>query len=127
MTKTHTLKYSIRLIIRTPSLLVEEITKNLEISPTYFWNVADHNRKDTAWSLVTSTDGSRYFFREIEQVLIWLDSKRNFIQKITADAGTVTLIAELTSNINIGDQLSVEAMSLAASLGVSIGVEYFPS
>jgi len=121
------LLYSIRLLIRHPVLTVQAITAYLGADPTYSWDAGVSGRSDTMWSLETWTEGERNFFDELSDVLGWLEGKSAFIKDVRAGGGKVTLIAQLSGKSNVGDELSPDAMARASALGVSIGVEVFPS
>ena len=119
--------YSIRLLIRHPELAVQTITAYLGTNPTYSWDASDRGRSDTMWSLETWTEGKRNFFDELGDVLGWLEGKQALIKEVRAGGGKVIVIAQLSGQSNVGDELSPEAMARASALGVSIGVEVFPN
>lgn len=121
------LLYSVRLLIRHPTLAVQAITTHMGTDPTYSWDVGDLGRSDTMWSLETWTEGNRNFFGELGDVLGWLEGKPALVNDVLAGGGKVTLIAQLSGQSNVGDELRPEAMARASALGVGIGVEVFPN
>ncbi|MHA7602738.1 hypothetical protein ACX12L_22745 [Alicycliphilus sp. T452] len=120
--------YGIRVLIRHPTLSVKDINACLNAQPTYSWNFDDPGKSDTMWSLVNWTEGGRYFFEEIDHVLGWLEDKVAFVQDVRAAVGgKIVIIAQLSGEVNIGDELSLKTMGRAVALGVNIGVEVFPN
>jgi len=79
------------------------------------------------WSRVEETAGKRSFFSEVTDVIAWLEGKRVFVGETLATGGTVEVIVQLPGDRNIGDSWTAKDMARAASLGVSLGVEVFPS
>ncbi|WP_284194945.1 hypothetical protein [Chitinimonas prasina] len=119
--------YSIRLLIRHPRLSVSSISEGLGVSPTHSWDVNDVNRPSTMWSLQTWTEGERYFFDEIGDVVCWLEGRLDFVRAVIESGGKVDLIAQLPGCLNIGDLLCPETMARASKIGIAIGVEVFPN
>lgn len=119
--------YSIRLLIRHPTLSVQAITAYLGVEPSYSWDAGEAGRSDSMWALETWTAGERCFFDELGAVLGWLEGKPTFIKHTRIGGGKVSLIAQLAGRVNVGDELSPETMARASALGVSIGVEVFPN
>jgi hypothetical protein len=50
-----------------------------------------------------------------------------FVSHLLATGGELQVIVQLPGNINVGDTLKFETMSLAVKLGVAIGIEVFPN
>lgn len=119
--------YSIRILIRHPSIIVDEITKNIGMEPDFSWNFNDPGRQHTMWSLVNWTKNERFFFRELGEVIVWLEERSHFLKKMNDSGGTISLIVQLSGKLNIGDELPPEMLIRAAQLGTSIGVEVFPN
>lgn len=121
------MKFSIRVLIRHPTMTVEEISRHLDCEPTYFQTSADTSDAKTAWSVVSWTEGVRFFFGEVSDVIDWLERKPEFISAMQLGGGKMCVIAQLSGKENIGDELSPKTMARAAAIGVSIGVEVFPN
>lgn len=120
--------YSIRLLITHPTMLVSEISDNLRMEPDQSWNAGNRPfTKNMMWSSTSWTEGKRLFFDEIYEVLLWLEGEQEFVSRLLASEGKLQVIAQLPGTINIGASLSLDAVALAAKLGVSIGVEVFPN
>ncbi|RZI61990.1 MAG: hypothetical protein EOP37_05500 [Rubrivivax sp.] len=120
--------YSVRLLIRHPTLLVREVSEALGMEPHHYWNAGERDfTQSMMWSLTSWTEGKRLFFDEIYDVLLWLQEKQDFVSHMRASGGDLQIIVQLPGAINIGDTLSLDALPLAAKLGVSIGVEVFPN
>ena len=129
--------YVVKLLIRHPSWPVEKIRESMEEEPSNFWTVGDkvrigdrvlkgQYRRQTAWQVKKKKEGSRHFFKEIDDVYNKLASKKNFFDEIIATGGDVMLTIELPGKSNTGDVLSVEQMLKVSSLGISVGIEVFP-
>ena len=103
-----------------------EITAALGMEPDHSWNAGERT-KDTRWGYSSWTEGKRFFFDEVHEVLVWLHEEQEFVSRLIASGGELQVIAQLPGTINIGDALKPETMSLAARLGVTIGVEVFPN
>lgn len=120
--------YSVRLLITHPNLSVNEITAALGMEPDNSWDAGKRNfTKEMRWSHTSWTTGKRLFFDEIHDVLSWLYKKLDFILRMRASGGELQLIVQLPGNINIGDTLKSDTLSIALNLGVIIGIEVFPS
>jgi hypothetical protein len=96
------------------------------MEPDHSWNAGERT-KDTRWGYSSWTEGKRFFFDEVHEVLVWLHEEQEFVSRLIASGGELQVIAQLPGTINIGDALKPETMSLAARLGVTIGVEVFPN
>jgi len=127
VTDSMTYLYSIRLLIRHKILSAQEITKMLEVEPTYSWSGGTNGHENTMWSLETWTQGRRFFFEELTSLIDWLEGKSSFLNAISLDEGAVVVIVQLPGQLNIGDELSPKIMFKAATLGISIGIEVFPN
>lgn len=119
--------YSIRVLINHPSWSVAEITARLGEEPDYSSSAAERGKTGTTWSLVSDTAGKRFFFTEVIEVLKWVQTKGAFSKELNASGGSMCVIVELPGSVNLGDVLEPQAMQLAVSLGVSLGIEVFPN
>jgi hypothetical protein len=119
--------YDVRLLIRHPSMRVDEISAVLGMDPNYAWNVGEAGRHETMWGHVSRTRGSRHFFKEVHGVLEWLHDERESVARLLSSGGTIQVIVQLPGGVNIGDSLRQETMVLASSLGVMLGIEVFPN
>jgi len=119
--------YAIRVLIKHPSWAVAEISARLEEQPNYSWSVGESGRTETMWSRESYTLGQRYFFDEVHDVLEWIQSRVGFADELQTSGGSLTVIVNLPGAINLGCTLGPKTMRLAASLGVSVGVEVFPN
>ena len=119
--------FSIRLLIEHPTLNENDISRLLEMEPTYSWNFFDVNKNTTMWSAVSWTKNSRYYFDEISEVIDWLKTKTFFLSHFNQNKlAKISVIAQLNGGMNIGDLLKPETMKIATDIGVFIGVEVFP-
>ncbi len=116
--------YSIRVWVAQSQLPVKEISAALDMEPDYSREL----EKDPAsmWCSVTWTKGKRDFFGEVHDVLVWLQERRAFLDRLKLGGGELHVIAQLHGGANIGSSMRPETALLAAQLGVLIGVEVFP-
>lgn len=117
--------FSIRVLIRHPAKCVAELTRGLGEEPDYSHEPTDG--KAAFWSRVSETRGERGFFSEVTDVISWLESKSAFVREVLDSEGSIEVIVQLPGDRNIGDSWNAGAMARAAALGVSLGVEVFPS
>lgn len=118
--------YDVRLLVHHPTLRVDEISTIFEMKPDYAWNAGEKGKHETMWCHVSRTAGSRRFFQELHDILEWIKSDCESVPRLVASGGRIQLIAQLPGSINTGDNLRSETMSLAVSLGITLGVEVFP-
>lgn len=117
--------FSIRVLVRHPAKRVADLTRGLGEEPDYSGEPIDG--KVAFWSRVSETSGERGFFSEVTDVISWLEGKNAFIREVLDSKGSIEVIVQLPGDRNIGDSWNAGAMSRAAALGVSLGVEVFPS
>lgn len=119
--------YSIGILIRSSTLPVEEISAALDMEPDYSRELGERkNDPASMWGSVTWTKGDRDFFKEVQEVLLWLQERSAFLDRLKMDGGEFHIIVQLPGSINIGSSMQPETALLAAKLGVLIGVEVFP-
>lgn len=120
--------FEIRLMLTHPKYSVLYVSEVLEMEADVFWEV--NEKKFTPcmmWGYTSLTTGDRFFFKEIHDVLLWLETKNDFVSDFINTGGAINVIANLPGKMNIGDDLSFQAMELAAKLRIKIGVEVFPN
>lgn len=106
-------------------MCVADLTFGLGEEPDYSDEPTDG--KVAVWSRVSETRGERGFFAEVTDVVSWLEGRRAFVREVLNSKGSIEVIVQLPGDRNIGDSWSAGAMARAATLGVSLGVEVFPS
>lgn len=119
--------YSVRLLIRNTSMSVSEISAALDMEPDYSWEAGENNHKHTMWGHTSWTEGKRLFFDEVHDILEWLHERGEFVNRLLSNGGELLVIVQLPGTVNIGSELLPETMSLAAGLGVRLGIEVFPN
>jgi hypothetical protein len=117
--------FSIRVLVHHPSMSVADLTVCMGDEP-------DHSRepldgRDAFWSQVGETTGKSGFFSEVSDVVSWLEERGAGIQRILATGGSIQVIVQLPGDRNTGDTWKPSDMARAAALGISLGVEVFPS
>ena len=117
--------FSIRVLLRHPVVCVADLTRGLGEEPDYSGEPTDG--KVAFWSRVSETRGEREFFSEVTDVISWLEGKSTFVREVLDSEGSIEVIVQLPGDRNIGDSWNAGVMSRAAALGVSLGVEVFPS
>lgn len=117
--------YSVRVLVRHPAMCATDLTRGLGEEPDYSGEPTDG--KAAFWSRVNETRGERKFFSEVTDVISWLESKSTFVREVMDTKGSIEVIVQLPGDRNIGDSWRAMDISRAAALGVSLGVEVFPS
>lgn len=117
--------FSIRVLVHHPAMCVADLTRGLDEEPDYSGEPADG--KIAFWSRVSETRGERGFFSAVTDVISWLEGKSAFVREVLDTEGSIEVIVQLPGDRNIGDSWSSQTMARAAALGVSLGVEVFPS
>lgn len=133
-----TLKYSILLVIKHPSLEPDRITNELRMSPTASWVVGEQRstpagrrlsgvNESSFWSLKTEAYGDRFFFEGLGDFLTRLEENSEFVINLAETGGSIAIIIHLSGGFNIGDEMSWGDLDRLARLKVSLGIEVFPS
>lgn len=119
--------YSIRVWVNQSQLPVEEISAALDRAPDYSRELGELEKYPASmWCSVTWTKGERDFFGEVHDVLVWLQERSAFLDRLKLGGGELHVVAQLHGGANIGSSMRPETALLAAQLGVLIGVEVFP-
>ena len=117
--------FRIRILVRHPSMPVADLTAAMGDQPDHSGEPRDRN--GAFWSLVSETTGQRDFFSEVSEVVSWLEGRRTDIRSILATGGSIQVIVQLPGDRNIGATWEPRDMARAAELGISLGVEVFPT
>lgn len=117
--------FSTRILVTHPSMSVADMTVNMGEKPDH--SNEPLNGKGGFWSRVGETTGKRNFFSEVSDIVSWLEGKGTNIQRILATGGHIQVIVQLPGDRNTGDSWKPSDMARAAALGISLGVEVFPS
>lgn len=117
--------FSLRVLVRHPAMCVADLTRGLGEEPDHSGEPTEG--KGAFWSRVSETRGERGFFSEVTDVISWLEGKSAFVHKVLDSEGSIEVIVQLPGDRNIGDSWNAGVMARAAALGVSLGVEVFPS
>lgn len=117
--------FSIRVLVTHPSMSVADLTVRMGEQP-------DHSREPldgryACWSRIGQTAGKREFFSEVSDVVYWLEEKNSDVRQILKTGGCIQVIVQLPGDRNTGDTWKPSDMARAAALGISLGVEVFPS
>jgi hypothetical protein len=106
-------------------MCVADLTRRLGEEPDYSGEPTDG--KVAFWSRVSETRGERGFFSEVSEVITWLEGKNAFVREVLDSEGSIEVIVQLSGDRNISDSWNAGVMARAAALGVTLGVEVFPS
>lgn len=131
------LRFSIRLLIRHPTLHPQLVTRKLNLEPDRqlvagepfqppFGDYVGGPNRMSSWSKSYEYGGKRRFFEEIGGLLDLLETEEQFISEIHETGGEVQIIFNLSGMNNIGDTLALREMERCARLHVKVGVEVFP-
>ncbi|WP_342712191.1 DUF4279 domain-containing protein [Bradyrhizobium sp. B124] len=134
----HMLRYTVRILIKHPSIDPARITSVLGLEPRYT-AIAGGVRKTptgiilsgvhkvSGWGHSYDVEGKRPFFSDVGEVLDKLESNKAFLAEISDGGGTIELIIHLSGEMNIGDTLSWQDMARLSALHVNLGIEVFPN
>lgn len=128
--------YCFQLLVRIqhPTISFTEVNHALDREPTHGWSVGEPGpvgasfriRRYTYWLTSRAVLGSRFFSRELENDLTWLQSKRVFVRRLIDTGGSVSLEVCLPGQTNIGDVFTPALLGKLAELGVGLGIEVLP-
>jgi hypothetical protein len=79
------------------------------------------------WSHRGEAQGSRWFFKEVNDAISWLEARGEQVREIIKSGGRLELIVELPGDVGIRDTWEPSQMQRAVAIGVSLGVEVFPN
>jgi len=92
--------FSIRILVRHPSMPVADLTVAMGDEPNH--SGEPHDQNGAFWSLVSETTGKRDFFSEVSEIVSWLEGRRKDIRCILATGGSIQVIVQLPGDRNIG-------------------------
>jgi Domain of unknown function (DUF4279) len=131
------LRYTVRFLIKHPSINPALITQRLHINPSGpTWTVGTARStpkgtslpgvyRESVWSHSVEVHDKRSFFDEVVQLLEHLEPNAEFLRELTDSGGHAELILDLFGDRNIGDSISWEHLRRLAALRVNLGVEVF--
>jgi hypothetical protein len=131
------LRYSIRLLIKHPSIDPDRITETLGLAPhlsaiagsertTPTGTVLPGPHKVSVWSHSFDVKGKRRFFSDVDAMIDRLEPHKALLSAIADGGGNVMLIVHLPGDVNIGSTLRWREMARLANLHVDLGIEVFP-
>jgi len=130
--------YSIRLLIRHPTIDPALITARLGLTPNMAQTVGHERRtpigtrlpgvyQHSAWSHVFEVEGRRHFTKDIVPFLSRLEESGTFLRELTDTGGSVSLCLHLPGHVNIGDVIRWQDLQRMAALHMSLSIEVFPN
>jgi hypothetical protein len=129
-------EYCFKLLVRIkhPTVSLTDMTHALDRETAHAWSVGDPGpagasfqfRRYTYWLTSRAVLDTRFFSRDLEIDLTWLQSKRDFVRSLLDTGGSVSLEVWLPGQINIGDVLTPVLLGKMAELGVGLGIEVLP-
>jgi hypothetical protein len=133
----HSLRYSVRLMIKHPNIDPTRITEALGLKPNTSGIVGSWRKtptgkslpvtyKESGWSHWFRVERNRFFFQDVVKVIDKLEPQRDFLHEIVNGGGTIDLIIHLPGDANIGDHLQWRDMGRLSSLRIDLGIEVFP-
>ena len=131
-------RFKLRFVIKHPTILFSTISETLNLQPHHGHSVGEDKVtlkgkklegqwKETFWGYTKEFDGDFYFFDSAVEFCTVLKKHVNFLMSIKDTGGKLGLYVDLIECKNIGDTLNPESMMLFASLGITLGIELFPS
>ncbi len=130
--------FVLRFVIKHRSMSFSFITEQLGMQPTHGFNVGEPRRtpkgnllgganNETFWGYNKKVYRHRDFFGYAVKFVESLQERHAFITDIRSSGGTVAVYIDLTGAKNIGSFLTTEQLAYIASVGIDVGVEYFPA
>jgi hypothetical protein len=135
--ETTPLRYTLRLLIKHPSIDPVLITNELGLVPrmtalagnartTPNGKPLDGRHKISMWGYSLHVKGRRLFSEELRKIIDALEPHAMFLAKVTDDGGSIHLIFHLPGDINIGDDISWKDLKRLSHLQIDLGIEVFP-
>lgn len=129
--------YTIRLLIRHPTIDPALITARLGLTPNMTQTVGHERRtpsgtclpgiyKHSVWSHVFRAERRRHFTKDIVPFLSRLEESGTFLRELTDSGGSVTFSIHLPGHVNIGDVIRWQDLHRLAALHIDLGIEVFP-
>jgi hypothetical protein len=130
-------RFSLRIVIRHPSIDPNTISKELEFEPLRRWQAGEPRETpkkrplegvwpDTRWIYVVNHREGADFGGEIEKLADNLLSKLPFLEMIHNSGGDITLSVSLPGDVNQESAISWSVLSKLAKLRINLGAEVFP-
>lgn len=132
------LRYRIRVLLTHPDADLRHVTEATGISPTTF-SIKGSKRfapngkelpgihQRSTWSYWIEVEDTREFAATIERVIDLLMPGKTVIENLLATNGQAMLIIEFFGDRNVGDVISPSILTKLIDLGLSLGIEVFPS
>ncbi|ESQ91809.1 hypothetical protein ABAC460_05580 [Asticcacaulis sp. AC460] len=129
-------RYSVRLLIRHPTIDPEAISSALSLAPSRSWRVGTPRMgpkgdplpgvyRDTVWSWRTKRE-DREFVASLREMLIVLEPQSEFLDMLILSGGRVSLVLDLSGLHNTGDVLKADDLQRLARLNIEFSIEVFP-
>ena len=129
--------FSLRLVIKHPTMSLRIITSELDMIPTQGHTVGEPRvtptgRKlegvwnETFFGYKLVFRGRRDFFAEPIALARSLLRRSEFLRKLRDEGGTISIYIDIYGYRNFGDTIAFEEMKLFSSLGIDLGIELFP-
>lgn len=130
-------EYSVRILIKHPTMDPARITRVLGEEPNHTCTVGTPRRtpkgtllpglhKESAWSMSDTFTGDRLFFADVAGVVDWIEPQKAFLHEIVEGGGEISLGFHLYGDTNIGDECPWQELARLAALHVELDVEVFP-
>ncbi|MCC8968401.1 DUF4279 domain-containing protein [Bradyrhizobium sp. Pear76] len=131
------LRYTVRLLVKHPTIDPAEITTALGIAPSLARAVGTEivtptgvklasRSKQSVWNWSESIKGKRDFFDSVAELADHLEAHRQFLGTLVSSGGEIIAIVHLPGNVNIGSILKSVDLRRLAHLEISLGIEVFP-
>jgi len=134
-----TLNYSFSFVVRHPSVDPASIDEALKLKPNKSWRSGDSkrdldgnliygNQRESVWIYMENHVEDLKFFKKISIFLEELSVEKNinYICALVEDGARVNIDIRLPGYVNIGDQLSWQALELMGKLKINLSLEVFP-
>jgi hypothetical protein len=129
--------FLISLKIFHPVMDPQEITREIGLNPTHSWLAGEfaktpkgralkHVRNESYWCYRLNI-ANKSFATEIDSLLSYLSSYRNFLNRISLDRGRIELSLDIWGGANMGDIIDHSILARMSALNISMGIEVFPN
>lgn len=129
--------FKLRFVIKHPDIPMEVITVKLGLQPHHGYSAGESRMTPkgnslpgfnigTFWGHNPDIDDQLHFFDAATKFAGSMSMHSDFLTSVVNSGGIVVLYIDVLQPKNIGDVLRPADMMLFASLGMTLGIEFFP-
>ncbi|NHZ38556.1 hypothetical protein [Massilia aquatica] len=129
--------FKLRFVIKHPHIPMDLITAKLGLQPHLGWSTGDSRmtpdgkslpgfNNETFWGCNPDIVDELHFFDAATKFGRSMSIHADFLTSVVKSGGIVGLYIDVLQPKNVGDILRPADMMLFASLGITLGIEFFP-